>query len=238
MRRKPAPQAVRKQRSATRWLRLALLFVAGLVVALYALCAFELVLLKWINPFTTAVQTERRIQAILHHRPYVKRYTFVPLRRISPELQHAVIAAEDERFREHDGIDWIELKKVVESGIERGKMRRGASTITQQLVKNLFLSTRRSALRKAAEFALVPLAEHILGKDRILELYLNVIEWGPGMYGAEAASEFYYKMPASRVKREDAARLAACIPAPLKRRPTAMGNYAEIIEIRMRQMGW
>jgi monofunctional biosynthetic peptidoglycan transglycosylase len=101
------------------------------------------------------VQAERRMDSLLHHYPYHKRYVFVPLRQISPELQHAVIAAEDERFREHAGIDWIELKKVVEKDLDSGKLGRGGSTITQQLVKNLFLSTKRSMIRKGIEFTLV-----------------------------------------------------------------------------------
>jgi monofunctional biosynthetic peptidoglycan transglycosylase len=214
------------------------LIAIGLAVGLYACCVLELFFLRWVDPFTTAVQAERRIDSLVHHHPYRKRYAFVPLRRISPELQHAVIAAEDERFREHAGIDWIELKKVVEKDLETGKMGRGGSTISQQLVKNLFLSTNRSMIRKGIEFTLVPMTEKILGKDRILELYLNVIEWGPGIFGAEAASQAYYKIPAAQVSREQAARLAACIPAPLKRRPAQMGNYADLIQIRMRQMGW
>jgi monofunctional biosynthetic peptidoglycan transglycosylase len=220
------------------WIRAILLVLVGLVVSLYALCALSLFFLKYVNPWTTAVQIERRMDAIAHGRPYHKRYQFVSLNRISSELQHAVIAAEDERFREHGGIDWIELKKVVERDLERGKVTRGASTITQQLVKNLYLSTKRSAIRKGIEFTLVPLAESILGKDRILEIYLNVIEWGPGIYGTEAAAQAYYKIPASRIGREQAARLAACVPAPLKRRPAMMTNYSAIIQIRMRQMGW
>ncbi len=226
------------KRPGRRWLRTLLLIAIGLAVGLYACCVLELFFLRWVDPFTTAVQAERRIDSLVHHHPYRKRYAFVPLRRISPELQHAVIAAEDERFREHAGIDWIELKKVVEKDLETGKMGRGGSTISQQLVKNLFLSTNRSMIRKGIEFTLVPMTEKILGKDRILELYLNVIEWGPGIFGAEAASQAYYKIPAAQVSREQAARLAACIPAPLKRRPAQMGNYADLIQIRMRQMGW
>lgn len=235
---KATARFVRKKPVKRHWIRTILLLLVALAAGLYACCALELVLLKWVNPFTTAVQMERRVDALMHHQRYHKRYVFVPLERISPELQHAVIAAEDERFREHAGIDWIELKKVVEKDLERGKLGRGGSTISQQLVKNLFLSTSRSMLRKGVEFTLVPLAERILGKDRILELYLNVIEWGPGIFGAEAAAEAYYKISAAQVTREQSARLAACIPAPLKRRPAQMGNYAELIQIRMRQMGW
>src|SRR5581483_1576003 len=121
---------------------------------------------------------------------------------------------------------------------EQRKLGRGASTITQQLVKNLFLTTSRSFLRKAIEAALTPPAELILGKDRILELYLNVIEWGPGIYGAEAASEAWYRVSAAQVNREQAARLAAMIPAPLHRRPTRMTEYSAVILERMRGMGW
>lgn len=238
MRPKATARFAKKKSRAQGWFRRLLWIVLALVVGFYACCALVLVLLKWVNPFTTAVQTERRIDSLLQHHTYHKRYTFVPMRRISPELQHAVIAAEDERFREHAGIDWVELKKVVEKDIEKGKIGRGGSTISQQLVKNLFLSTKRSLFRKGIEFTLVPMTEMILGKDRILELYLNVIEWGPGIFGAEAASQAYYKVAAAQVNREQAARLAACIPSPLKRRPAAMGNYGELIQIRMRQMGW
>ena len=115
--------------------------------------------LRWINPPTTAVQMERRVGAIVKHRPYRKHYDFVPLRRISPNLQHAVVAAEDGRFRMHHGFDWIEMQKVLEQDIQRHKLGRGGSTITQQLVKNLFLTTERSFVRKGVEFTLVPMVE-------------------------------------------------------------------------------
>ena len=158
-----------------------------LVAAFYAVCLGELLALRWIDPPTTAVQMERRLEALWRHKPYRKRQAFVPLSRISPDLQHAVISAEDGRFYQHHGIDWQEVQKVVDKDMEQGKLGRGGSTITQQLVKNLFLSTNRSLIRKAVEFTLAPAAELILPKRRILELYLNVIEWGPGIYGAEAA---------------------------------------------------
>jgi monofunctional biosynthetic peptidoglycan transglycosylase len=218
-------------------LRAVLFAIFWCIVGLYALLALSVITLRWINPVTTAVQMERRVAALLQHRPYQKRCTFVPLARISIPLQHAVIAAEDARFYQHHGFDWIEMRKVMAKNLERGKLGRGGSTITQQLAKNLFLTTRRSLLRKAAEAAIVPLLEGILGKRRIFELYLNVIEWGPGVYGAEAASEFYYHVPAAQVSREPAARLAACIPAPLTRRPV-MNDYAADILDRMRDLGW
>jgi monofunctional biosynthetic peptidoglycan transglycosylase len=221
-----------------RWLRTIVAGVLVAVMGLYALCAICVLALRWIDPPTTTVQMERRWEAMRRHRAYKKRYDFVPLGRISPQLQHAVISAEDGRFRQHHGFDWMEMQKVLEDDIRRGRLGRGGSTITQQLVKNLFLTTERSVIRKGAEFAIVPLVETLLGKDRILELYLNVIEWGPGIYGAQAASEYYYHVPASGVSREQAARLAAIIPAPLKRKPERMNDYSEEILNRMARVGW
>ncbi|HEX5229322.1 MAG TPA: monofunctional biosynthetic peptidoglycan transglycosylase [Bryobacteraceae bacterium] len=207
-------------------------------LALYAMCGFGIVLLRWIDPWTTMVQMERRVQAMRADRPYKKQYEFVPLRDISLNLQHAVVSAEDGRFRQHHGFDWVEMQKVVEDDMRRGRLGRGGSTITQQLVKNLFLTTQRSLIRKGVESALVPMVEAFLTKDRILELYLNVIEWGPGIYGAEAASERYYHMRASSLSRDEAARLAAIIPAPLKRKPDRMNEYSGIILDRMAQNRW
>lgn len=184
------------------------------------------------------VQIERRIEAIASGQRYRKQSYWVPLARISPNLQHAVIAAEDGRFYQHHGIDWNQVQRAVDEGLERGRPGRGASTIDQQLVKNLFLTTRRSVIRKALELALLPAAELLLPKQRMLELYLNVIEWGPGIYGAEAAARYHYHTSAARLTRDQAARLAACIPAPRRRRPARMNDYSAAIETRMRQQGW
>jgi monofunctional glycosyltransferase len=203
----------------------------------WALAALTLVAARWIDPPTTAVHIERRVQAWMHHRPYHERYQFVPLSQISPELQHAVIAAEDARFYQHHGFDWHAIEIAAQDDMDGGRIR-GGSTITQQLVKNLFFGTERSFLRKGAEFTLVPVAELVLGKRRILELYLNVVEWGPGIYGAEAACHFYYETTARKIDREQAAHLAAILPAPLKRRPARMNHYSAIILERMQQMGW
>jgi monofunctional biosynthetic peptidoglycan transglycosylase len=119
-----------------------------------------------------------------------------------------------------------------------GERTRGASTLTQQLVKNLFFGTGRSILRKGAETTLVPVAEFILGKQRILEIYLNVVEWGPGIYGAEPACRYWDKTAARNIGREQSARLAAILPAPLKRKPERMNSYSAVILKRMGQMGW
>ena len=196
-----------------------------------------LVAARWIDPPTTAVHIQRRLESWTHHRPYRERYKFIPLREISPDLQHAVIAAEDARFYQHHGFDWNQVQIAAAEDWEGGR-RRGASTITQQLVKNLLFGTSRSFLRKGAEFTLVPVAELVLGKRRILELYLNVIEWGPGIYGAESACRYYDGIAARAIGRQQAAQLAAILPAPLKRRPERMNNYSAIILDRMRQMGW
>jgi monofunctional biosynthetic peptidoglycan transglycosylase len=217
-------------RPFVRWL------VIG-VVLVWSLPALILLAVRWIDPPSTAVHIQRRLQAWIHRIPYHERYKFVPLSQISPDLQHAVIAAEDARFYEHHGFDWHEIQIAAEDDLEGGRTR-GASTITQQLVKNLFFGTGRSVLRKGAEFTLVPVAEIVLGKRRILEIYLNVVEWGPGIYGAESACRYHESTAARSIGREQAARLAAILPAPLKRRPERMNNYSALILERMRQAGW
>ncbi|HUL17546.1 MAG TPA: monofunctional biosynthetic peptidoglycan transglycosylase [Terriglobales bacterium] len=203
----------------------------------WSVAALLLVAARWINPPTTAVHIERRAEARSHDRPYRERYEFVPLRQISPDFQHAVIAAEDARFYQHHGFDWHAMEIAADTDLQGGRLR-GGSTLTQQLVKNLFFGTSRSILRKGAEFTLVPVAELVLGKRRILELYLNEVEWGPGVYGAEAASRYYYGISARNIDREEGARLAAILPLPLKRRPERMNHYSELILERMQQMGW
>ena len=211
-------------------------FVLGLAL-LWSLAALALVAARWINPPTTAVHIERRMQAWIHHRPYREHYTFVPLNQISVDFQHAVIAAEDARFYQHHGFDWQAMEIAAEDDMKGGRLR-GGSTITQQLVKNLFFGTERSLLRKGAEATLVPVAEFVLGKRRILELYLNVVEWGPGVYGAEAASHYWFRTSARNIDRQQAAELAAILPSPLKRRPDRMTHYSALIQERMRQAGW
>jgi len=217
-------------RSLVRW------FLIG-VTLLWSLAALTLVAIRWIDPPTTAVHMERRVQAWIHHTPYHDRYEFVPLSQISTDLQHAVIAAEDARFYQHHGFDWHAMQIAAEDDMEGGRIR-GGSTLTQQLTKNLFFGTGRSILRKGAEFTLVPVAELVLGKQRILELYLNVIEWGPGVYGAESACHYYYRISARNIDRQQSAQLAAILPLPLKRRPDHMNRYSGLILERMRQLGW
>ena len=207
------------------------------VALLWSLAVLILVAARWIDPPTTAVHMERRLQAWIGRKPYRERYEFIPLRQISRDFQHAVIAAEDARFYQHHGFDWDAIQIAAEDNMEGGRLR-GGSTLTQQLVKNLFFGTGRSILRKGAEVTLVPVAEIVLGKQRILELYLNVVEWGPGVYGAESACHYHYQISARNIDREQSARLAAILPLPLRRRPERMNRYSALILERMSQLGW
>jgi monofunctional glycosyltransferase len=224
------PLRTSRLRNFIRWLVIS-------VALLWSLAALALLAARWIDPPTTAVHMQRRLQAWVGGAPYRERYEFVPLSQISADLQHAVIAAEDANFYQHHGFDWHQIEIAAEDDLE-GERTRGASTITQQLVKNLFFGTGRSFLRKGAEATLVPVAELVLGKQRILEIYLNVVEWGPGIYGAQSACRYYDETDARNIGRERSARLAAILPAPLKRRPERMNNYSAIILRRMSQMGW
>ena len=207
------------------------------VALLWLVAALMLVAARWIDPPTTAVHMQRQLQGWIQHKPYHERYEFVALRQISPDLQHAVIAAEDAQFYHHHGFDWHAIEIAADDDLKGGRLR-GGSTLTQQLIKNLFFGTGRSVLRKGAEFTLVPVAELALGKRRILELYLNEVEWGPGVYGAESASRYYYRTSARNIDRLQGAQLAAILPAPLKRRPEHMNRYVLLILGRMGEMGW
>jgi monofunctional biosynthetic peptidoglycan transglycosylase len=222
----------------SRWIFRLLKFVAALFAALYLFWTVSLVTLRYVDPPTTGVQIQRRLEATISRKLYRKRAKFVPLARISPNLQHAVIAAEDGHFYRHHGIDWEQVEQVAHESSQTGRISRGASTITQQLVKNLYFTTHRNPVRKAFEYTLAPMADWILGKQRVLELYLNVIEWGPGVYGAEAAAEYHYHTTAAQLNRDQSARLAACLPSPRRRKPARMDRYSALIVERMNQAGW
>ncbi|TFV97967.1 monofunctional biosynthetic peptidoglycan transglycosylase [Oxalobacteraceae bacterium OM1] len=154
-----------------------------------------------------AVLREQNPKAKLQHR-------WVPYDRISGNLKRAIIAAEDSNFAEHEGIDWEAMQKAYEKNAKKGKVVAGGSTITQQLAKNLFLSGERSYLRKAQEVAITYMLENLMDKERILEIYLNVVEWGVGVFGAEAAAQHYYGVPAAGLSAPQAARLAVMLPRP------------------------
>jgi monofunctional biosynthetic peptidoglycan transglycosylase len=221
-----------------RFLRRLLRRLLLVVLGYYALVVLALLYLRVLPPLTTTVHIQRRVESWLAPGDYDKRWDWTPIDSISRHAQHAVVAAEDARFYTHHGFDWKEIEAVVEEARREGEPGRGASTITQQLVKNLFLTTHANVVRKGLEISITPLAELLLPKRRILELYLNVVEWGPGIYGIEAASRHYYRIPASRLGREQGARLAAVLPAPRSRTPHRSGRYAGIILRRMEQMGW
>ena len=208
------------------------------VVGYFAACTLLLVAYRWVPPPATTVQVERAVEAAIAGEPLRYRYSPVAESEQDDDVRHAVVASEDARFYTHHGFDWEELRRAREDAERRGRPMRGASTLTQQLVKNLFLTTHRSWVRKGFEVPLTLLAELILPKDRILTLYLNVAEWGPGVFGIEAAADHHYGTSADALSRDRAARLAACLPAPLSRTPQDMGRTASRIQTRMRQMGW
>ena len=152
-------------------------------------------------------------------------HEWIPLNRIPRHVVDAIIVAEDGTFFTHGGVDWFEVQESVRKDFEKGRVVRGASTITQQLAKNLFLSTSKDPIRKLKELLIALLMEQALTKQRILELYLNEIEWGRGIFGIEAASETYFGRSAASLSLDEAARLAAVIPSPLVHRPNTESRY-------------
>jgi monofunctional glycosyltransferase len=172
------------------------------------------VLLRWWNPPTSAFMLAARLDAALaHDRSYRTRYEWVDLEHISPHAALAVIASEDQQFPFHAGFDFRSIREAVRAS-ERGKRLRGASTLTQQVAKNLFLWSGHSFIRKGLEAWFTVLIETCWPKERILEVYLNIVEFGRGLYGVQAAAEAYLHTPASRLTREEAALLAAVLPNP------------------------
>ena len=166
------------------------------------------------NPSTTAWMDMRAREAAAAGRPLRHEQRWIPYTRISPNLKRAVLAAEDDAFFEHEGVDLEQLKTAIEQDLQNGRAMRGASTITQQLAKNLYLSPSRDPLRKLRELIIARRLEAALPKARIFEIYLNVIEWGDGIWGAEAASRAYFRTSAASLSREQAALLAGSIINP------------------------
>ena len=177
------------------------------------------------NPTETALIEERRTQAREQGKHLKPQWIWVSMSRISPYLQRAVVATEDASFFEHEGFDWEGIKDAAVYNLEAGEFKRGGSTITQQLAKNLYLSSERSLLRKAKEALITRSLEHELTKRRILELYLNVAEWGHGIFGAEAASRHHFGKSASELSMEEAALLAAILPSPRRYDPMRITKY-------------
>lgn len=166
------------------------------------------------NPESTAFM-DRQLAALREKNPKAQlRQKWVPYDRISNNLKRAIIASEDSSFSGHEGIDWIAMQKAYEKNLKKGRVVAGGSTITQQLAKNLFLSGERSYLRKAQEVVLTYMLEFLMSKERIFEIYLNVVEWGVGVFGAEAAARHYYGVSAANLGAAQAARLAVMLPRP------------------------
>ena len=171
-------------------------------------------ILKTTNPTTTAFMDVRAREAAAHGDPVVRDQRWVPYGRISQNLKRAVLVTEDSAFWTHDGVDLDQLRESVEVNLERGEFARGASTITQQLARNLYLSPSKNLIRKGRELLIARRLEASLSKQRIFELYLNVIEWGDSIWGAEAASRRYFHKPASELTAPEAALLAGAISSP------------------------
>lgn len=194
------------------------------------------------NPRITAMMEQRAQEADGAGVRFAIQQTWMPISRISPHLIHAVIVAEDGTFYEHSGVDWYEVEESIEKNLETGRAARGGSTISQQLAKNLFLSTSKDPMRKVKELIITLRMEKMLSKRRILEIYLNVIEWGNGVFGAEAAARKYFGTSAANITRDEAARLAAVIPRPLRHQPNETSQYVErrssIILERMTARGY
>ena len=216
------------------WLALA---AAGIFLAVQL--SFLARIWWWIdhNPGTTAFM-DARLEKMRQRNPGAAlRHAWVAYDRISPHLKRAVVVAEDSRFVDHEGFDWEAIEKAREKNRAKGKVVAGGSTISQQLAKNLFLSAERTPWRKGQEALITVMIEHLMDKRRILEIYLNVIEWGDGIFGAEAAARHYYQTSAAALGPEAAARLAAMVPNPRfydRQRNTAwLGRQTQRILARM-----
>jgi monofunctional glycosyltransferase len=176
------------------------------------------------NPGTTGVMRQREAEARAAGRPSRRIQSWVPISRMSRHLVHAVLSSEDQKFFGHQGVDWDAIEKSVQEDRKERRFARGGSTITQQLAKNLYFTTHKSLVRKVRELIVARWLEEDLSKRRILELYLNVIEWGDGVYGAEAAAQRYFGKPASALDADEAAGLAAMIPNPRRINPRVDGT--------------
>ncbi len=206
------------RRSLVRTLQgLALLLVASILATLA---------LRWLSPPTTAVMLERKVDAWRKDRSFRLDYRWVRWDRISPQAPLAVIAAEDQNFAVHHGFDFESIQKALDEH-DRGERLRGASTISQQVAKNVFLWSGRSFVRKALEAYFTVVIEFVWPKRRILEVYLNIVELGDGVFGVEAASQRYFRKPAAQLESEEAALLAAVLPEPLRLKANRPSAYVE-----------
>ncbi|GAB2878399.1 monofunctional biosynthetic peptidoglycan transglycosylase [Uliginosibacterium flavum] len=198
------------------WTRRALLALILLIVLWHLWLLGWVMWWKWANPSETSFMAIRLSELRQKDPKAQLRHQWQPYERISLQLKRAVIAAEDDTFVDHDGFDWNGIQKAMEKNQKKGKAVAGGSTISQQLAKNLFLSPSRSYVRKAQEAVITLMIETLWSKRRILEVYLNSVEWGSGIFGAEAAARRYYSIGAAQLGAEQAARLAVMLPNPRK----------------------
>lgn len=192
------------------------LIVAPIAIVIAIQSYFFIQIWWWVdhNPDSTSFMN-RQLSILREKNPKAQlKHKWMPYDRISNHLKRAIIAAEDAQFSDHEGVDWEAMQKAYEKNLKKGKVVAGGSTITQQLAKNLFLSGERSYLRKAQEVIITYMLEYLMGKERIFEIYLNVVEWGVGVFGAEAAAQHYYGVSASQLSPAQAARLAVMLPRP------------------------
>lgn len=203
---------------------LAVVLCFGFSLSIYLSLA-DIAYLKHHNPKITALMQYRKEQAEARGRKYTIRQNWVDFQTIPDVLKKAVRISEDASFYDHNGIDYEELKASIKKNFEKGRLARGGSTITQQLAKNLFLSPEKSFLRKIREYFMAKRLEDELSKDRIFSLYLNLIELGPGIFGVEAASQYYFNKGVKDLNLEEIVRLAAIIPRPLTVSPTTDSQW-------------
>jgi len=212
----------RRSKSPSRAGKIAAAAIALLVVGAVALYLSlpNVRALATQRPTTTTMIELRKHEAAARGKPFTLRWEWRPLTRISPYLQHAVVFSEDDKFWKHDGVDWEAMKLAAEHDWRERTVERGASTIAQQVAKNLFLSPSRNPIRKLREIFIARRLDRELGKPRVLELYLNIAEWGDGIFGAEAAARRWFGCSAEALRPVQAARLAAALPNPFKRNPS------------------
>jgi monofunctional biosynthetic peptidoglycan transglycosylase len=201
-------------RPAPRWFKLTLAAVFGLLLLWQGWFLGWVLWWKWVNPGTTSFQSQRLDEARIKNPQAQIKQQWVPYEKISVHLKRAVVAAEDDKFIDHEGFDWEGIQKAIEKNQKKGKVVAGGSTISQQLAKNLLLSPTKSVLRKGEEAIITLWLETLWDKRRILEVYLNVVEWGEGVFGADAAARRYFNVSATQLSAEQAARLAVMLPAP------------------------
>lgn len=233
----PASKSTGPRKAARRllWITALIGLPMGILWMSWLVTLPDVELLAHTNPTSTALMNTREAQAKERGRTIGRHWVWVPLSRISPHLRHAVVAAEDASFFTHKGFDWESIRAAARRNLEAGELKRGGSTITQQLAKNLYLSPERSFRRKMREALITRSLEQHLTKKRILELYLNVAEWGKGVYGVEAAARHHFQKSSHDLTADEAAWLAAILPSPRRYDPLRKTPFLTRRHDRIRQ---